>query len=126
MQNFYWSGMYIVISRYCKPCSICQKGTQKGRTPKANSGNWCSIFQFSEKKNFNFTNERKLKQVHSGMYGPSNTISRGISNKKKSSKVSFLKKSCQIRELLSSLMNEFCKILANCQQLLIILKQTGW
>lgn len=35
MRNFFWPGMYIDISRYCKSCSICQKGTQRGRTPKA-------------------------------------------------------------------------------------------
>lgn len=38
MQNFFWPGMYIIVSRYCKPCSICQKGKQKGKTPKANYG----------------------------------------------------------------------------------------
>ncbi|XP_062594005.1 uncharacterized protein LOC134255486 [Saccostrea cucullata] len=35
MQHFFWPGMYIDISRFCKSCSICQKGTPKGRTPKA-------------------------------------------------------------------------------------------
>ncbi|XP_062585038.1 uncharacterized protein LOC134246689 [Saccostrea cucullata] len=35
LQNFFWPGMYVDISRYCKSCSICQKGMQKGRTPKA-------------------------------------------------------------------------------------------
>lgn len=51
MQNFFWPGMYIVVSR-CKPCSICQKGTQKRKTSKANSGHWCYIFQFYQWRKF--------------------------------------------------------------------------
>lgn len=35
MQNFFWQSMNIDIPRYCNSCSICQKVTQKGRTPKA-------------------------------------------------------------------------------------------
>ena len=35
MQNFFWPGMYIDISRYCKSCSTYQKGTANGITPKA-------------------------------------------------------------------------------------------
>ena len=34
-QNFFWPGIHIDISRYCKSYSTCQKGTPKGRTPKA-------------------------------------------------------------------------------------------
>ena len=30
-QNFCWPGIYIDISRYCKSCSACQKGTPKAR-----------------------------------------------------------------------------------------------
>ena len=35
MQNFFWPGMFIDISRYCTSCSACQKGTPKCRKPKA-------------------------------------------------------------------------------------------
>lgn len=67
MQNFFWPGMYIVVSRYCKPCSICQKGTQKGKKDKSKFWTLMFHFQFSDRFCFTFTNEGQVKQVHSGM-----------------------------------------------------------
>ena len=34
MQHFYWPGIFKDVSRYCKSCPDCQKGTAKGRIHK--------------------------------------------------------------------------------------------
>lgn len=35
LQNFFWPGIFIDVSRYCRTCSVCQKTIHKGRVFKA-------------------------------------------------------------------------------------------